>query len=113
MVNHLFSKAFVLADLLDYQDSSIVSRTVIDNKAGTVTLFAFDSDQKLSEHTAPYDALVELIQGEAEITINGDPNILTAGKMIVLPANLPHSVRATKPFKMLLTMIRSKEKEEK
>jgi quercetin dioxygenase-like cupin family protein len=93
--------------MIDYQEASVVSRTLIDKKAGTVTLFAFDERQGLSEHTAPYDALVEIIDGEAEVTISGKKNHLKAGEMIIMPANQPHSLKATAKFKMLLTMIRS------
>jgi quercetin dioxygenase-like cupin family protein len=100
-------KAAKLADLIEYQEASVVSRTLIDKKAGTVTLFAFDERQGLSEHTAPYDALVEIIDGEAEITISGKKHHLKAGEMIIMPANQPHSLKATVKFKMLLTMIRS------
>jgi quercetin dioxygenase-like cupin family protein len=96
-----------LTEMIDYQEASVVSRTLIDKKAGTVTLFAFDERQGLSEHTAPYDALVEIIDGEAEVTISGKKNHLKAGEMIIMPANQPHSLKATAKFKMLLTMIRS------
>ena len=91
-----------------YQDGSIVSRTIIDRKAGTVTLFAFDAGQKLSEHTTPYDALVHIVEGEAVITIGGTPQTITAGSMVIMPADVPHAVAAEKRFKMVLTMIREK-----
>ena len=94
-------------DLAEYQESSIVSRTIIDKKTGTVTFFAFDQGQGLSEHTAPFDALVHLLDGEAEITISGKMHRLSAGEMIVMPANEPHALKAQKRFKMILTMIRS------
>ena len=94
-------------DLISYQDGSVVSRMIINQKAGTVTLFAFDRDQELSEHTAPYDALVNLLDGEAEITISGQPYHLRTGDMLILPANQPHALKAIQKFKMLLTMIRS------
>ena len=97
-----------VASLVSYQPESVVSRMILNNKAGSVTLFAFDEGEGLSEHTAPYDALLHLIEGEAEITISGKKNNLEAGEAIVLPAGKPHSVRATTSFKMLLTMIRSK-----
>jgi quercetin dioxygenase-like cupin family protein len=100
-------KSARLVDLIEYQEASVVSRTLIDKKAGTVTLFAFDEKQGLSEHTAPYDALVEIIDGEAEVTISGKTHHLKAGEMIIMPANQPHSLKATAKFKMLLTMIRS------
>jgi quercetin dioxygenase-like cupin family protein len=93
-------------DLLDYQEGSIVSRTLIDKKAGTVTLFAFDEGQGLSEHTAPFDALVHIIDGEAEITISGKTLQVKGGEMVVMPANEPHALRALKRFKMILIMIR-------
>ncbi len=94
-------------DLLDYQEGSVVSRTIIDKKTGTVTLFAFDEGQGLSEHTAPFDALVHLIDGEAEITISGKPLRLKKDEMVIMPANEPHALKAVKKFKMILIMIRS------
>jgi quercetin dioxygenase-like cupin family protein len=97
----------VLAELVDYQKGSVVSRTIIDKKAGTVTLFAFDEGEGLSEHTAPFDALVYLVDGEAEVVISGDPALLKMGEMVVMPANKPHALRAVKKFKMVLVMIRS------
>ncbi len=96
-----------LVDLADYQEGSIVSRTVIEKKTGTVTFFAFDEGQGLSEHTAPFDALVYLLDGEAEIVISGKPFRLKAGEMVTMPANEPHALKAIKRFKMVLTMIRS------
>ncbi len=95
-----------LTELADYQKDSIVSRTIIDKKSGTVTFFAFDEGQGLSEHTAPFDALVYLLDGEAEIVISGKAFHLKEGEMIIMPANHPHSLKATKKFKMMLTMIR-------
>jgi len=95
-----------LIDLADYQQGSIVSRTIIDKKTGTVTFFAFDKGQGLSEHTAPFDALVQLLDGEAEIAISGKIFRLKAGDMIIMPANAPHALKATSKFKMILTMIR-------
>ena len=95
------------SDLVDYQTGSVVSRTILEKQTGTVTLFAFDKGQGLSEHTAPFDALVYLLEGEAEITISGKSQRLKEGEMIIMPANQPHAVRATQEFKMLLTMIRS------
>ena len=94
-------------DVADYQEGAIVSRTIIDKKTGTVTFFAFDQGQGLSEHTAPFDALVHLLDGEAEITISGKPHRLSAGEMIIMPANEPHALKAVKRFKMMLVMIRS------
>ncbi len=96
-----------LVDLVAYQSGSVVSRTIIDKKAGTVTLFAFGEGQGLSEHTAPFDAFVHLLDGEAEISISGKPNHLREGEMIIMPANQPHALKAVKKFKMLLTMIRA------
>jgi len=96
-----------ISDLIDYQDDSVVSREIIRKETGTVTLFAFDRGQGLSEHTAPFDAMVQVIDGEAEITISGEKHRLVAGEMIIMPAEKPHAVMAVKPFKMLLTMIRS------
>ena len=96
-----------LVDLVAYQRGSVVSRTIIDKKTGTVTLFSFDKGQGLSEHTAPFDALVYLLDGEAEISISGKPFHLREGEMIIMPANQPHALKAVKSFKMLLTMVRS------
>jgi quercetin dioxygenase-like cupin family protein len=103
----LLAQAIRLVDLADYQEGSVVSRTIIDKKTGTVTFFAFDEGQGLSEHTTPFDALVYLVDGEAEITISGKPVRLREGEMIIMPANQPHALRAVKKFKMVLTMIRS------
>ena len=103
----LVAQAIRLTDLADYQKGSVVSRTIIDKKMGTVTFFAFDEGQGLSEHTVPFDALVYLLEGEAEIVISGKPVRLKEGEMIIMPANQPHSLRAVKNFKMILTMIRS------
>ena len=100
-------KAIRLIDLADYQEGSVVSRTIVDKKTGTVTFFAFDEGQGLSEHTAPFDALVYLLEGEAEIVISGKPIRLKDGEMVMMPANQPHALRAAKNFKMILTMIRS------
>ena len=99
-----------LASLVSYQEDSVVSRTLLEDKAGTVTLFAFDAGQGLSEHTAPYDALLQLLEGEAEVTVAGNESHLEAGEAILLPAGKPHAVRASARFKMLLTMIRSARK---
>lgn len=93
-------------DLVTYNDGAVVSRQITKADAGNVTLFAFDKDQELSEHTAPFDALVHVIDGEAEITISGKPYHLKTGDAITMPANEPHAVRAMTRFKMLLTMIR-------
>ncbi len=96
-----------LVDLVAYQGGSVVSRTIIDKKTGTVTLFSFDEGQGLSEHTAPFDALVYLLDGEAEISISGKPLHLKEGEMVMMPANEPHALKAVRRFKMLLTMVRS------
>jgi len=96
-----------LADVVDYQAGSVVSRTLIKKGTGTVTLFAFDEGEGLSEHTAPFDALVFVADGEAEITISGIGHRVAAGEVILLPAAEPHAVKAVTRFKMLLTMIRS------
>ncbi len=96
-----------VVELIAYQDGAVVSREIVSKSTGSVTLFAFDAEQGLSEHTAPFDALVHILDGEAEVTISGTPHHLTAGEMIVMPANEPHALRALTPFKMLLVMIRS------
>lgn len=93
--------------LVDYQDGSVVSREVVKKPTGTVTAFAFDEGQGLSEHTAPFDALVHVLEGEAEIHIAGRPHRVSGGEMILLPAHQPHALRAVKRYKMILTMIRS------
>jgi len=101
------AQAVGLAGLVDYQPGSIVSRTLIKKPTGTVTLFAFDTGQELSEHTAPFDALVQAVEGRVELTIGGSPVRLAAGQVVVMPAGVVHAVRATERFKMLLTMVRS------
>jgi quercetin dioxygenase-like cupin family protein len=100
-------KALDVKTLVEYSANSIVSKTLIDTKAGTITVFSFDAGQALSEHTAPYDAVVQIVDGEAEITIGGNAVRASAGKMVVMPANVPHALQATKRFKMLLTLIRA------
>jgi len=96
-----------LLELLQYQDSSIVSRVLLKNNGGTVTLFAFDHGEGLSEHTAPFEALVFILDGEAEVEIAGKAYRVKEGETITLPANIPHAVKAATRFKMLLTMIRA------
>ena len=96
-----------IAGLLGYQKDSIVSREIVNKKTGTVTLFAFDKGQGLSEHTAPFDAVVYILDGRTRITISGKPYIAKKGQMIVMPANKPHSLKAVGRFKMLLVMIKS------
>ena len=104
--NDILAKEWTMSDMVAYQPGSVVSRTVIDEKKGTVTLFAFDEGQALSEHTAPFDALAYFMDGEAEVTIASNKNQLKKGQMIILPADIPHALLATKQFKMLLVMIR-------
>jgi len=101
------SQPLRLTELVEYQPGSVVSRTLVNEKAGTVTLFAFDEGEGLSEHTAPFDALVHLLEGEAEVVISGKPLRLKQGEMVIMPANEPHALKALTRFKMLLTMIRS------
>ncbi|HUT64311.1 MAG TPA: cupin domain-containing protein [Anaerolineae bacterium] len=103
----LKGKVVSIQDHIQYAEESIVSKTIIDKKTGTVTLFAFDRGQKLSEHTTPYDALVVIVDGEAELTIGGENFRVTAGQLVIMPADVPHAVTAVQRFKMLLTMIRS------
>lgn len=103
----IMAQARNLAGLISYQEGSVVSRTLIDKKIGTITVFAFDEGQGLSEHTAPYDAFVQVVDGEAEITIAGTPHRLRSGEIIIMPANHPHAVKALTQFKMLLVMIRA------
>ena len=106
-MDNLSAQVLRAGDLVNYQAGAVVSRTIVNQKTGTVTLFAFDAGEALSEHTAPYDALAQALDGEAEITIAGQPFHLNAGEMIIMPANQPHAVKALKNFKMMLTMIRS------
>lgn len=99
-----------LVSLIEYSNGSIVSKTIVDTPAGTITLFAFDKGQKLSEHTAPYSAVVQIIEGTAKLTIGGKNVTVPAGHVIIMPANVPHAVNAEEKFKMLLTMIRAQAK---
>lgn len=103
----LIGKALTMSDLVGYHDGSVVSKTLIDKKIGTVTLFSFDAGQGLSEHTAPFDAFVQVVDGEAEVVIDGEAQTVTAGQMIIMPANIPHELKAVQRFKMLLVMIRA------
>jgi len=96
-----------LAELVNYQEGSIVSRVLVGREAGTITLFAFDEEQALSEHTAPFDALVQMVEGEMEISIDRKPLSVKTGNVVLMPANHPHALRAVSKSKMLLTMIRS------
>jgi quercetin dioxygenase-like cupin family protein len=103
----LLEQVLDAARLVEYQDGSVVSREIHKKATGTVTVFAFDAGQGLSEHTAPFDAMVHVLDGEAEITIAGTPRQVSAGEFIIMPANKPHSLKAVKRFKMMLIMIRS------
>ncbi|UCD50766.1 MAG: cupin domain-containing protein [Phycisphaerales bacterium] len=96
-----------LESLVSYADDSIVSKTILDKHAGTLTLFAFDRGQKLSEHTSPYDAVVQVVEGRARLTIDGQDHEVEAGELIIMPAQVPHAVTAAERFKMLLIMIRA------
>ncbi len=96
-----------LKDYIEYSTGSVVSRTLKENRAGTITLFAFDAGQGLSEHSAPFDAVVQVIDGEGRFIIGGEEHDLKAGQLIIMPANVPHAVRAKQKFKMLLTMLRA------
>ena len=104
---NIVGRSMEMAGLVDYQEGSVVSRTIIERETGTVTLFAFGAGQGLSEHTAPYDALVYVLDGAARITIAGDDNTVEAGEMFIMPAYIPHALHADEAFKMLLVMIRS------
>lgn len=103
----LRGKVLGLVDAVKYQKGAVVSRTLLDHKTGTVTLFAFDAGQGLSEHTAPFDALVQILDGEADITVAGKPHRVKAGEVIIMPAHKPHALQAVTRFKMELVMIRS------
>jgi quercetin dioxygenase-like cupin family protein len=109
MENHSFAtaKVFDFKKEVDYSDNGIVSKRVLDKAVGNITLFSFDAGQRLSEHTAPFDAFIQVIEGNAEILIDGKPFQLQAGESIIMPANIPHAVNATARFKMVLTMIKS------
>jgi len=97
---------FAVEDMVEYADGSIVSKQLLQNAAGNITLFSFDKGQRLSEHTAPYDAVCQILDGTAEITIAGSAHAVSRGEMIIMPANVPHALCATTKFKMLLTMIK-------
>lgn len=96
-----------ISQSIQYQAGSVVSKEILNKSTGTITLFAFDQGQGLSEHTAPYDALVLVVDGEAEITVSGTKHEVKSGEILMMPANSPHALKAIKPFKMLLTMIKS------
>jgi quercetin dioxygenase-like cupin family protein len=104
---NLLGKVLNMAALVEYQKGAVVSRQIINKPTGTVTVFAFDKGEGLSEHTAPFDALVQIVDGEAEVTISGKANRLVAGEMIIMPAGQPHALKAPARFKMALIMIRS------
>ena len=104
----LKGKPIEMESLIEYQEGSVVSMEVIKKELGTVTIFAFDKGQGLSEHSAPFDAMVQIIDGEAEITLAGEPHTVTKGEFLIMPANVPHALQAVNgPYKMVLTMIKS------
>jgi quercetin dioxygenase-like cupin family protein len=107
ILSECLGKGQKLASLIEYSKDSIVSKTILDKSAGTITLFSFDKGQKLSEHTAPYDAVVQILDGKACVTIEGEDKEVSQGQIIIMPANVPHAVNAKERFKMLLTMIRA------
>ncbi|TEU12699.1 cupin domain-containing protein [Candidatus Bathyarchaeota archaeon] len=107
MKDEVAPKVERLVDLVSYQKGAVVSRTMLDKDAGTVTLFAFDAGEGLSEHTTPYDAMVTILDGKAEIKIGGEPFLLGEGETIVMPADVPHALRAVERFKMLLVMVKA------
>jgi len=106
---NLVSQVSKVINLLDYQQGAVVSRTLIKKSSGTVTLFSFDEGEGLSEHTAPFDAMVHILDGRAEVTISGNPFILNEGEMIIMPANEPHALKAITKFKMMLIMIKQQD----
>ncbi|HOZ29515.1 MAG TPA: cupin domain-containing protein [Bacteroidales bacterium] len=108
METNLFSKGKTVnpSEQVEYQTGSIVSKTIVKKEKGNITLFAFDKGQALSEHTAPFDALISVVDGKAEVIIGGNPNIVEAGQMILMPANIPHAVNAVERFKMMLVMVK-------
>jgi quercetin dioxygenase-like cupin family protein len=105
----LIGKVLAVNDLVQYQDGTVASRMIVFRKAGTITLFAFDAGEGLSEHSAPYDAILAVTDGEAVVSIAGSPFTVRTGEMIILPANIPHAVQAKERFKMTLTMIREQD----
>ena len=107
MSEELKSKPVNIENLIEYQEDSVVSREIIRKETGTVTIFAFDKGEGLSEHTAPFDAMVQIVDGTAEIIISGNKNVVETGEMIIMPGNVPHALNAVDRFKMVLTMIRS------
>lgn len=107
MTEELKARVLKAENLIEYQEGAVVSKEILRKSTGTVTIFAFDKGEGLSEHTAPFDAIVQVVEGKVEITISGKKNILERGSMIIMPANEPHSLLALERFKMILTMIRS------
>ncbi|MHC4553489.1 MAG: cupin domain-containing protein [Planctomycetota bacterium] len=103
-----FGRPAALEQLIGYADDSVVSKTLLNKPDGTLTLFAFDAGQCLSEHTSPYDAVIQVVDGAGVVTIDGTDHTVNTGELIIMPANIPHAVTAEQKFKMLLTMIRSK-----
>lgn len=106
-MGELDARVYSMSRLIAYQAGSVVSREIMNQKTGTVTLFAFDKGQGLSEHTAPFDALVCVLTGKAEVSIAGTPHTVKAGEMIIMPAHKPHALKAVEQFKMMLVMIRA------
>lgn len=109
MVSNVKGFPFNLKELISYQQDSIVSRELLKKKTGTLTIFAFDKGQGLSEHTAPFDATLFIVEGKAEVKIDNDIHLVSEGQMIIMPANIPHAINAIEKFKMLLIMIRSED----
>ena len=107
VLTECLGKGQKMVELIEYANDSIVSKTLLDKSVGTITLFAFDQGQKLSEHTAHYDAVVQVLDGKAQVRIQDETNELSEGQIIIMPANVPHAVNAGERFKMLLTMIRA------
>ena len=107
MSEELKAKTLKVEDLIEYQEGAVVSKEILRKGTGTVTIFAFDKGERLSEHTAPFDAMIQVIDGKAEITISGSKNILEKGEMIIMPANESHALKAIEKLKMIITMIRS------
>ena len=101
------AKIFISSESVDYADNSVVSKTIIKKPAGNITLFAFDKGEGLAEHSTPHEAMVQILDGKAEIIIGGNPNNLQSGECIILPADIPHSLKATEKFKMMLVMLKS------
>lgn len=107
-MQELFSKGKVLnlEEMVEYSSGGVISKQVLKNQSGNITLFSFDKGQGLTEHTAPFDAVVQILDGEAQITIGGNPNLVKKGETIIMPANVSHALQAVEQFKMLLTMIK-------